>query len=145
MIVDDILAALPELRRQAESLMADTFIAYAPDGTTTDAYGDVVPAYAPQGSTFGKMQGPSAMTKDTITRTVVIGGVDRPIIEGGLQIPLSAPLPVAGPHGTGWEYVCTAVGPLSDPALVGRRWLVVNAPVKSLATARRLDVAEVPQ
>jgi hypothetical protein len=143
MIVDDIAAALPELRRQAESLMADTFTAYAPDGTTTDAYGDEVPAYTPEGSTFGKVQGTTA--RDPITRTVVIGGVDRPVVEGGLQIPLSAPVPVAGPRGTGWEYVCTAVGPLSDPALLGTRWLVVNAPTKSYATARRLDVAEVPQ
>lgn len=133
-------------RAMAEALMSDTFMAYAPNGEfTTDAHGDQVPDYDPMGSTFGKAQGTSAVGKDSVTRTVVIGGVDRPVVEGGLQIPLSAPLPVAGPRGTGWEYVCTAVGPLSDPALLGRRWLVENVPAKSYATARRLDVAEVPQ
>lgn len=121
--------------------MTDTFAAYAPAGATKDADGDEVPAYTPMGSTFGKMKGQSG--RDTVTRTVVVGGVDVPIVDGGLHIPISAALPTAGPRGTGWEYVCTAVAADSDPQMVGRRWLVVNAPVESYATARRLDVVEV--
>jgi hypothetical protein len=40
----------------------------------------------------------------------------------------------------GWEYVLTELGPLTDPSLLNSRWLVVDAPAKSYATARRLDV-----
>jgi hypothetical protein len=52
-------------------------------------------------------------------------------------------VPTAGDQGIGWEYLCTAVGAHDDPTLLGRRFLVVNAPAKSFATARRLDVVEV--
>ena len=132
------------MRARAQALMADTFTAYAPNGTTTDADGFEVPAYASQGSTKGKVQGPSSQATDTATQTATVGGVERPVIAGGLHIPVSAPSPAAGPEGVGWEYVCTAVGALSDTSLVGRRWRVVNAPAKTHATARRLDVVEVP-
>lgn len=130
-------------RRAAESLMTDTFAAYSPRQTKVDGLDETV--YDPQGSTPGKSSGTSVTGRDTITRHVLIGGVERPVVEGGLQIPISAPLPVAGDQGIGWEYECTAVGPASDPQMVGRRWLVVNVPVKSYATARRLDVVEIPQ
>ena len=125
-------------------MMVDTFTAYAPNGTTTDGDGFKVPAYADQGSTKGKVQGPSAQSSDTATRTALVGGVERPVIAGGLHIPVSAPCPAAGPEGVGWEYVQTAAGALSDPNLVGRRYRVVNAPAKTYATARRLDVVEIP-
>jgi hypothetical protein len=52
-------------------------------------------------------------------------------------------VPTAGDQGIDWEYLCTAVGAHDDPTLLGRRFLVVNAPAKSFATARRLDVVEV--
>ena len=127
----------------AEALMGDTFTAYSPNGTTT-VNGLKVPAYANQGSTPGKVQAGSQQGGDTNTRTVTVGGVERPVIESGLHLPIDAPVPVAGDRGRGWEYVCTAVGAGSDPELVGRRYLVVGVPAKSYATARRLDVVEVP-
>ena len=81
---------------------------------------------------------------DSGTRYVNIGGVERPVIDGGLHIPLSAPVPVASEQrGQGWEYEVTALGPADDPALLGRRYLVISVPAKSFATARRLDVVEV--
>jgi hypothetical protein len=137
---------LPSLQRESESLMTLTFAAYSPDpdATTTDADGYEVPGYAPKGSTFGKVQGSSAATADASTRAVAIGGVVRPVLEAGLHIPVSAPVPVAGDYRIGWEYECTSVGPYDDPSLLGRRYLVVSAPAKSFATARRLDVAEIP-
>lgn len=122
--------------------MVDTFTAYSPNGFTTVS-GLEVPAYADEGDTPGKIQGGSASTADTATEYVTVGGVRRPLLRGGLHIPISAPLPRAGDRGVGWEYECTAVGALSDPSLAGRRYLVVNVPAKSLATARRLDVVEV--
>ena len=144
MLGHDIAAALPDLQAHAESLLVDTFTVYKPNGTTTDPDDFEVPAFASQGSTKGKVQGPSSQATDTATQTATVGGVERPVVAGGLHIPVSAPNPAAGPEGVGWEYVCTAVGAMSDTSLVGRRWRVVNAPAKTYATARRLDVVEVP-
>jgi hypothetical protein len=129
-------------RRAAESLMTLTLAAYSPNGTTV-VNGQKVPAFASEGSTPGKVAGQSQQASDPYTRTVTVGDVEVPVIQGGLHIPLSAPVPVEQP-GRQWEYVVTAVGPADDPALLGRRYLVVSVPAKSYATARRLDVVEVP-
>lgn len=136
---------LPELRAQAESLMTLTLTAYSPNGWDNVDGKDVL-TYNDEGTTPGKVQGTSATGRDSITRTVTVGGVDREIIDGGLHIPLSATVPVSGlDRGKGWEYEVTAVGPLDDPVLLGRRYLVTNVPAKSYATARRLDVVLVPK
>ena len=134
-------AAVQAGRSAAEALMTITLAAYSP-GTTTNGDGYEVPAYASEGSTPGKVQGGSAATADAATRTVEVGGVVRPVLEAGLHIPISADLPTAGQYGVGWEYEVTAVGAYDDPTLLGRRFLVVSAPAKSFATARRLDVVE---
>jgi len=130
-------SAVAQGRVAAEAEMTDTFAAYSPNGTTTDANGYEVPAFASQGSTPGKVQ---ARTRqgDTNVRMIRVGDVDRPVLEGGLHIPLSATVPSVG-----WEYVCTAIGSLSDPALPNRRYRVVDVPAKTYVTARRLDVVQV--
>lgn len=129
-------------RQLAEAFMTDRFTAYSPNGFTTVS-GIKTQQYADEGSTLGKVQGGSQAVADTAIRYVTVGGVSRPVIEGGLHIPVSAPVPTAGDRGVGWEYECTSVGAVSDASLVGRRYLVVNVPAKSFATARRLDVVEV--
>lgn len=134
-------AELDLMRLDAEGEMLDTFTAHAPGGTTKDADGYDVPGFTDEGSTPGKLQGDT--NADTVTEMVDIGGERRPVMRGGLHVPISAPLPTAGDSGIGWEYECAAVGPGSDPSLLGRRYLVVNVPSKSYATARRLDVVEV--
>ena len=119
--------------------MADTFTAYGlPEWTATD--GIEAESRVAQYDTRGKVSGSSAQSADTYTRLVTIGGVERPVLQGGLHIPITAALPADG-----WEFECVEVGPDSDPSLVGRRWRVVSTPAKSYATARRLDVVEVPQ
>ncbi len=128
-------ATLHAARQAAEALMADTFTAYSYGWGTVDGLREQT--WTTQGETRGKVSGRSR-GGDTNTRTVTVGGVERPVMEGGLHLPLSAPLPKVG-----WEYQCTAVGPASDPSLLGRRWRVVDVPAKSHATARRLDVVEV--
>lgn len=133
-------AELPFLRGEAEATYQDTFTAYSPNGTTTDGAGFEVPAYANEGTTPGKIAGPSIQSRDTATRTETIGGMDLPVVEGGLHIPVSAGMPATGEYGTGWEYVLTELGPMTDESLLDSRWLVVDAPAKSYATARRLDV-----
>lgn len=140
---DAIAAELPFLRQQAESMMTLTLTAFSPNGTTTDADGYEILAFNPEGSTPGKVQGGS-QGKDTPTRYVNIGGVERPVLNAGLHIPISAPVPVASEQrGIGWEYEVQSIGALDDPALLGRRFLVVEVPMKSKATARRLSVVEV--
>lgn len=136
-------AAMTAGQSAAEALMGCTFDAHSPNGTTT-VDGLQVQAYANEGSTPGKVQGGSTSTADTATEFVTVGGVRRPLLRGGLHIPVGAPVPRAGDRGVGWEYHCTAVAAPGDQALVGRWYLVVNVPAKSYATARRLDVVEVP-
>ena len=119
--------------------MADTFTAYGvPTWTTSD--GIEAESRVAQYDTPGTISGSSAQSADTYTRLITIGGVERPVLEGGLRIPIGKPLPADN-----WEFECIEVGPDSDPSLVGRRWRVVSTPAKSYATARRLDVVEVPQ
>lgn len=127
--------------------MTLTFTAYSPAGTTKDADGYDVQQYADEGETPGKVQGQSG--KDTQTRYVRVGGTERPLIAGGVHIPLDrfifdkTLLIVADEQrGVGWELEVSSVGP-HDPALLGRRYLVVEVPAKSYATARRLSVVEV--
>lgn len=136
-IQDDIARTLPELRAQAISLMQDTFTAYSPGGTTTDDDGFETPGWTSEYETLGRVSGRSR-EGDTNTHLTRIGTVDRPVVEGGLHIPLDAEVPAIG-----WELVCTAAGPGSDPGLVGRRYRVIDVPMKSYATARRLDVVDV--
>lgn len=132
-------SAVRDGRAAAELNMRDTFTAYSPNGTTT-VNGFEVPGYTSQGTTPGKIAGPSAQTSDTPTRTVTVGNAVLLVVEGGLHIPISATVPVAGEYGTGWEYVLTTLGADTDASLLNSRWLVVAVPAKSYATARRLDV-----
>lgn len=139
-----IAEGLPEMRSMAESLMTLTLTAYSPNGFTVDADGFEVPAYTNEGTTPGKVQGGSQSGKDTQTRYVRVGDVERPVLEGGLHIPLSAPIPVPSQQITqGWQYEVSAVNGLADLSLLGRRFLVVEVPAKSFATARRLNVVEI--
>lgn len=126
-----------ELQEIAESLYQDQFTAYA--YTTARVDGLDTRTWVEQDVTLGKVAG-RAREGDTNTRTVAVAGDERPVVEGGLHISLTAVLPVIG-----WEYVCTWIGDETDPALLGRRWRVVDVPAKSYATARRLDVVEIPQ
>ncbi len=135
-------AAIAAGRQAAEAQMTLTLAAYEPNGTTKSGGYDV-PAFTAKGSTFGKIQGGSTAARDTRQRYVRIGDTERPVLEAGLHIPITAAVPVAGEQrGIGWEYVVTAIGPADDPALLDKRFLVVGVPVKSKATARRLDVVE---
>lgn len=126
-------------------MMTLTLTPHVPDPTEVevDENGYRVPVYEPQDPHPGKVQSSSGRGADSPTRYVSIGGVERPVIEGGLHIPLDAPIPVASEQrGQGWEYLVTAVGAPADAALLDRRYLVVEVPAKSFATARRLDVVE---
>lgn len=147
----DITAALPELRAQAESLMTLTVTAYSPNGFTDDPNtGLPVPQFATVGTSAAKLQGTSSSSRDTPTRYVRIGEVDRPVLESGLHLPISAfvasgvlAIVASEQRGVAWEFEVTAAPSPVDPSLVGRRYMVASIPAKSFATARRLDVVEV--
>lgn len=126
-------------RAAAEALMTDTFTAYSPGTPSAGSDGMTSPTWNDEGSTKGKVHGDSLISHDTSVRQVVVGLVQRPILEGALHLPVSSTLPAIG-----WEYLCTAAGPVTDPALVGTRWQVTNVPVESGATARRLNVVRLP-
>jgi Family of unknown function (DUF6093) len=138
-------AELAEFRSDAEELMTATFSVQAPGSATTVVDGFKRSGLINKTPTVGKIQGGAAAARDTVSRYVSVGGVKRPVLEGGLHIPIDAEVPCAGDEGIGWIYTCTAVCVGEDPALVGRSFLVVSAPAKSFASARRLDVVEVPR
>lgn len=114
-----------------------------PPTYTIDADGYEVPVYDEGEPHIGRVPRNSSRGSDTPTEYKEIGGVSRPVLKGGLHIPISAPRPIAGEQrGMATEYVVTAIGTIDDPALLGMRYLVVGSPVVT-ATARRLDVVEV--
>lgn len=142
-------ASLGRGQRFAESLMTLTVEAYSrPAVPAVDANG--FESFAPvlEGRSCAKVQSRSR-EGDTQTRTFDVGGVPLPVLVGGLHLPIRAFVGDAGlrircgDRGIGWEFEVTAVGRADDPSLLGRRYLVVEAPAKSHATARRLDVVEV--
>jgi len=136
-------------RRAAESLMTLTVTAYRPTGLAAqnESTGLEEPQFVSQGTTPGKIQAPGGQSGgDPQAQFVEVAGVKRPIMREGLHIPIDAAIPAAGlPYVAdgAWEYVVTAVGVEDDPALIGRRYRVVEVPAKSFATARRLSVVEV--
>lgn len=135
---------LAEHRADAESLMTLTLAVHSPDGKEPGPDGFEVLKFKDETPTIGKVQAGSQAGGDVKDRYIRVGDVERPVLSGGLHIPIGADLPAAGEQrGIGWEYEVTAVGPYDDPALLGRRFLVVSVPAKSFATARRLNVVEV--
>lgn len=132
---------LGAMRGRAESLMTLTLRAYSPGFAVVDGLEERV--FQNEGTTLGRVQAASVAGVDARERSVSVGGVDRPVLAAGLHLPVSATVPVAGDRGVGWEYVVESVADPADSFLLGKRFLVVSVPVKSFATARRLDVVEV--
>lgn len=135
---DEVGAALPEFRAQAESLMQDVSVVRSPAGTsTTNDDGEEIPLYADEFTTRCKVAGASTGGSDPTYTTVTVGGVERALVTAGIAIPVGSPT-----CRRGWVLEVTAAGPASDPRIVGRKFLVHNDPAASLKTARRLDVVE---
>lgn len=133
----DVAAALPALRAQAESLHTDTFTIYRKTGATTTA--------------------PVTLEEVPVFSTVLTGVLGKFQFEQGGAQPREANVPgmTVTETSMSWhtslstlgvltddEVACTAVGPVSDPALVGMRMRIAGPFLKSLATARRFYVEE---
>lgn len=125
-----------EGRQLAESLMTDTFAVKYKTGATTqdEATGAEVPVYATEFTSPCKFQSNTLSTDE-----VESGG--RRVVVDQLQIHYPVGKPQVRQDAV---IVCTAVGPKSDPRLVGRDF-VVGAPMnKTYATATRLNVKDKP-
>ncbi|MCW2758063.1 MAG: hypothetical protein JWO46_1809 [Nocardioidaceae bacterium] len=143
MIGDDIAAVLPGLRAQAESMMRDMGQAFDPDGTVTNPRTGVAEKAFTATTDVGKckIQGTSTTGHDTGAETIKIGDHEFVVVTAGLHRPWDSPL-----LANGWQWRITAPGPLSDPTLAGAIFQIIrpSGSRKSLATARRYDVVEMP-
>lgn len=124
---------LPELRREAEARMQDTirFVietkAYNPETDTTTTVVNVL--FTTKCRVKVGSLGP---------RAVEVGGRTAAIVTREVSIPVnSAEVP------TNAVGVITAVGPLTDPTLLGARLVIAGPMPGSQTTARRLQVSEV--
>jgi hypothetical protein len=134
----NLSAAVLAGRAAAEETHQDTFTAYSPNGTTTDGNGFEVRAYATRASRPARSPARSPATRTPARSRSAAWSA--PWSRAACTSPSTPRSPLVGEYGVGWEYVLTDLGPLTDPSLLDSRWLVVDAPAKSYATARRLDV-----
>lgn len=140
MLQDAISSALPDLRAQAASTMLDTLafgtIVRGAQDPTTGLEADVFVATF---TTKGKIAGASQGGADLAVRMVDIGGVQRPVITGGVHIPFDRTNAVP----SGMLVKVMTLGPRSPHHLLGRLYRIEGESVKSYETARRFDVVEV--
>ena len=135
---NDLAAALPELRAQAESMMLDTCVITdgAGEPTWDEASGSWV--HAPGGTLY---EGKCRVTmQDLQPGTAEAGDATYVVSRPRVDLPISSP----GPFPVGAVVTFTALGPATDPALLTSALKVVQeTSKKSYATARRLACVEV--
>jgi hypothetical protein len=127
-----IEAELPFLRAEAESRMLDTWTIGADVGWTFDGTDDVQ-TVTPLFTTKGRLK-----SAGTVSQESQAG--ERTVVETRreLHIPWdSDPTPVNA------VAQCTAIGPLSDPTLLGIIVRLSGPAPGSQQTARRLEVVEI--
>ena len=136
MIGDDLAAALPELRAQAESMMRDTvLVERANGGFTRDPVTlEDAPTFDAVYSGPGRVQRSGQLSPHETVAGEVEFGVNALMV----QLPLSA----AGIR-KGDRVTVTSVGPASDPDLLDLKATVQANLAKSHATKRTLVCEEV--
>jgi hypothetical protein len=133
MIGDDLAAALPELRRQAESMMIDAGELRGPDiqgPIGSDGEYTVIPGELKYS---GKAR---AQTTDALGNDNEAGDRLVMVTRFRVDLPMSAPQAAV-------DDVFTFTSSALDPQLVGKRFRVTSLTQKSFMTARRLAVEEV--
>ena len=134
MIGQDVAAVLPELRRHAESLMQDTVRVDHQTGTTVDPTTlEEVPVWATVHTGPARVQRPGTQPSETVAGEIEFG-VSTVLV----QLPLSA-AGIKRDH----RVTVTAVGPESDPDLLGLVATVKANLTKSHPTKRTLVCEEV--
>jgi len=135
MLGEDIAAHLPELRAHAESLMVDTLTVQRQSGTTIDADTLVeVPLVTTVHTGPGRVQRPGALSP----QDQVAVGFEFSVRAILAQLPLSATGILEGDRVT-----VTAIGPLTDPDLLGLVATVRANLTKTHPTKRTLVCEEV--
>lgn len=134
MLVDDILATLPQLRTEAEGRMVDacTITRASGDPTFDENTGTYTPA-----STSSIYTGPCEV-KITDSLTVQVeeaGGGVAPVARLTVKVPASVENVRIGD-------LVTITSSLLDPELVGRVFTVNALHYKTFATSRRFQVEE---
>lgn len=133
-LIDEVLAELPRMRAEAESLMLDTGTAKRPTGGTV--YDPVTQTQA--AATTDLFVSPCKIQARTLAAEVEeVGGRTATTVRLELHLPAST-----APLTTGDLFAVTAVSSLST-AVVGRTYRVVAPHEKSWPTARRYDVEAV--
>lgn len=136
MIHDDIAAALPELRAHAESLMVDSCTITR---RRLDEAGEPVREMDPVTLEYTDVWDEVASTSARVQRTEsqeqepVVGDIEH----GVERLTVQTPLTVSGVK-RGDRVTVTAVGPLSDPDLLGMVATVKANLTKTHATMLRL-------
>lgn len=132
MLTDDIAAALPELRAQAESLMVDTCAITRPGGRGE---------YDPDTHTYGAATDTTVYTGACRVRAdldpgdVDFGGGPVTLTTALVSIPIDADQVLQGD-------TVTITAAVNDPQLVGRTFTVRAVLAQTHATARRLRCEE---
>ena len=130
MLGHDVLAALPDLRSHAESLMVDSCVIRARTGRATDPVtGEVADTYGdPVYSGKCRMQ-----SRDALARTTEVGPVLVEVMRREVHIPVGTGSGVAVGHVV--DYTSTR-----NPVLNGTYRVTDLGPDKTHGTARRLVV-----
>lgn len=130
-LADDVLATLPFLKGQAESLMLDTCTVHRPGVPVTDADGNVTAGLTLMYTGPCKIQQTLAQSSNPVAGghqyTVQDTRWDTPVAAGVFEV----------------DDVVTVVGAVLDPQLVGRVFRVTEPFHKTGATAQRTRVEEV--
>ena len=129
----DIAAALPELRRQAESMMRDTCTITRPGAQTWD---DAAGAYTTGGAPVQLYAGPCRVRRPNLAEREALAGDADWTLAGAV-----VSIPVDGTTDDLLGATVHVVGCEMDPALTGRDLTVTGS--QSQATARRLRCVEV--
>jgi len=130
-LADDVLATLPFLKGQAESLMIDTCVVHRPGEPFTDEDGNVTASLTLLYTGACKIQQTLAQSSNPEA-----GGHQFTVQDTRWDTPV-----VAGPFDVG--DVVTVVGAVLDPQLVGRVFRVTEPFHKTGATAQRTRVEEI--
>jgi len=135
-IGDDLAAALPELRAQAESMMRDACTVKRPNGTTLDPDTlEEVPAYLDVYAGPCRVQRSGALSPREQSPGGYEFGVDSVLV----QLPMMASAGIA----RGDVFTVTAVGDISDPDLLDVVATVQANLTKTHATKRTLICEQV--
>lgn len=135
MLGEDVAAALPGMRAQAESLMQDTVLVEVGTGVELDPDTlEEVPEWAEVYAGPGRIQRPGSLSP----RDDVVGGVEFGIQAVLAQLPLSA----VGIQ-SGMRVTVEAVGASTDPDLLGLVATVQANLTKTHPTKRTLVCEEV--